>query len=351
MSQIYYDTKDYNRALSTLEDARAMQAKVPFSPNMLQTELNYMMVSLRTGQKQRVKQMMRRVVPAIRSVNDPSVKSNSYQYLADVCFAMKDSLQGLHYVLEYVSLRDSIQSDTDNRQLEQYRQLYDMESLRQKNISLAQSINILELKAERRKLFFVGGISVAFVLASLLLWILRQRERLRKYEYAAFKKQEKTMTDEIAYKNRQLTSFTMEQAAGSMLSQSIVKNLDLLQAGFKNNDSAVSGIIDEIRKEVVSYNNQRLGDDFRTYFDQVHPDFLLNLSSSYPQLTKNDLHICAYIHLGLSTKEIAALTFREVRSVESARNRLRKKLNIPVNSTLQSFLSYFYENNKKPAVP
>ena len=42
-------------------------------------------------------------------------------------------------------------------------------------------------------------------------------------------------------------------------------------------------------------------------------------------LTVKEKHLCAFISLGLSTKEIAAITFREVRSCESSRNRLRKK--------------------------
>jgi tetratricopeptide (TPR) repeat protein len=222
MSQIYYDTGDYNTALSTLESARALQTKVPFSPDMLQTELNYMMALIRTGQQSKVKPMIKRIAATIKSVNDPSVKFNSYEYLADVCFAMKDSLQGLRYILKYVSLRDSIQNNTDNKQLEQYRQLYDLELLRKKNINLSQSLNILKLKAERRKLLFAIGISFSLVIAILLLWILRQRERLRKYEYLSFRKQERTMAEEIDYKNRQLTSYTLEQAAGNTLSQSIV---------------------------------------------------------------------------------------------------------------------------------
>lgn len=41
----------------------------------------------------------------------------------------------------------------------------------------------------------------------------------------------------------------------------------------------------------------------------------------------------------MSTKEIAALTFREVRSIESSRLRLREKLNLPPGTSLTDFLS------------
>ena len=84
-----------------------------------------------------------------------------------------------------------------------------------------------------------------------------------------------------------------------------------------------------------------MGNDFRVYFDEVHPGFLMRLSQQFSALSKADLRLCAYLHLGMTTKEIAALTFKEVRSVESARNRLRKKLNLPPETNLAQFLEQF----------
>ena len=40
----------------------------------------------------------------------------------------------------------------------------------------------------------------------------------------------------------------------------------------------------------------------------------------------------------MTTKEIAVLTYREVRSVDSARNRLRKKLGLELTDDLTAYL-------------
>lgn len=95
----------------------------------------------------------------------------------------------------------------------------------------------------------------------------------------------------------------------------------------------------EAIQELRHYNDKPVGEDFRIYFDEVHPDFLNRLASLYPQLSKMDLRLCAYLHLGMSTKEISALTYREVRSVESSRHRLRKKLGVPPDVSLYDFFS------------
>ena len=55
----------------------------------------------------------------------------------------------------------------------------------------------------------------------------------------------------------------------------------------------------------------------------------------------DDKDLCALLRLGLSTKEIAAITFKEVRSIESGRNRLRKKLGLSEKEDLVKFLTRF----------
>lgn len=75
------------------------------------------------------------------------------------------------------------------------------------------------------------------------------------------------------------------------------------------------------------------------YFEQVHPSFYKNIEEKCPDLTIKEKRLCAFLRLGLSTKDIASITFTEVRSVESARNRLRKKLDIASDESLIEFLS------------
>lgn len=82
-------------------------------------------------------------------------------------------------------------------------------------------------------------------------------------------------------------------------------------------------------------------EEFRRSFENVHPDFYRRLEEQYPELTVRDKRLCAFLVLGLSTKEIASISYREVRSVESARLRLRKKLNIDQDTSLNDFLNNF----------
>lgn len=66
---------------------------------------------------------------------------------------------------------------------------------------------------------------------------------------------------------------------------------------------------------------------FKLHFEQVHPNFFKDLLVKHPNLTTNEIRLCAYFHLNLSAKEIATLLNINPESVYRAKTRLNKKLN------------------------
>lgn len=65
------------------------------------------------------------------------------------------------------------------------------------------------------------------------------------------------------------------------------------------------------------------------------------LSERFPGLKPSDKRLCAYLRMGLSTKEIASLMNTAPRSIETARYRLRKKLDLTNGENLVDFLQNF----------
>ncbi|NDV46617.1 hypothetical protein D0T49_06110 [Paludibacter sp. 221] len=80
---------------------------------------------------------------------------------------------------------------------------------------------------------------------------------------------------------------------------------------------------------------------FQANFDRIHENFFRNLKTQFPELTSTDLKICALLRLNLSTKDIANFLGNTIRGVDSARYRLRKKLNIASNVDIVEFLIQF----------
>ena len=77
---------------------------------------------------------------------------------------------------------------------------------------------------------------------------------------------------------------------------------------------------------------------FQEAFNNADKDFLKKIKSKHPDLTPNDLRLCAYLRLNLSSKEIAPLLNISPRSVEVKRYRLRKKINLDHNASLTNYI-------------
>ncbi|MBE4948452.1 hypothetical protein [Chryseobacterium culicis] len=69
--------------------------------------------------------------------------------------------------------------------------------------------------------------------------------------------------------------------------------------------------------------------EFLARFREVYPEFIPKLLKIEPQLMNTELKFCALLFLNFSTKEIAAYTFVQPQSIQTRKNRLRKRLNIP----------------------
>ncbi|WP_131537018.1 helix-turn-helix transcriptional regulator [Pedobacter nototheniae] len=63
-------------------------------------------------------------------------------------------------------------------------------------------------------------------------------------------------------------------------------------------------------------------------FNEIYPDFKNRLLIKIPTLTANELELCCYMKINFDTKEIARYTDMTVKSVESKKYRIRKKMNI-----------------------
>ncbi len=77
---------------------------------------------------------------------------------------------------------------------------------------------------------------------------------------------------------------------------------------------------------------------FEENFSLVYTDYMKKLSVRFPNLKMNDRKLCAYLRMGLSSKEMASLLNTSVRSIETARYRLRKKLNLQHDNNLSDFI-------------
>ena len=94
----------------------------------------------------------------------------------------------------------------------------------------------------------------------------------------------------------------------------------------------------EIKKILASYINEE-DNTFEIQMDELHQEFFKKLRKDFPELTRYDLRLCAYLKLGFNSKEIANLLNIMPSSVYISRSRLRKKLDLDSDRDLHSYLN------------
>lgn len=145
----------------------------------------------------------------------------------------------------------------------------------------------------------------------------------------------------IEDKYRQLSENTLYLLQANEFNAQLVKKLQHLYKKTDTSDQETRDLYDEIIDELQS----RLRDDswkrFEIYFQRLYNDFVKDLMEKFPSLTTNDIKLCAFLKQGMSSKDIAAITYQTDESVRVARYRLRKKLGLDQSQNLASFLAKF----------
>jgi len=98
--------------------------------------------------------------------------------------------------------------------------------------------------------------------------------------------------------------------------------------------------VDEVKKELQQLvKDKDYWKQFETRFNNLNPNFTIQLSRRFPKLTKNDIEFCSLVKLKLSNKEIASLLQISHESVITKKYRIRKKMELEEDGDFEKLLS------------
>jgi AraC family transcriptional regulator, chitin signaling transcriptional activator len=167
------------------------------------------------------------------------------------------------------------------------------------------------------------------------------KKQAEKHSKEMFKLEQEKLKEEYGQLKKELKSKTIELANKAKDNQD--KNRLLLTLKEKiektrqNPDHSRSSW-DEIHKLLDAYIHNE-DNTFEIQMDELHQEFFRKLKKRFPDLSANELRLCAYIKLGFNSKEIADFSNIQPSSVYINRSRLRKKLELDSDEDLQSFLN------------
>ncbi len=342
-SELYYHYKDYDKALDysklalarSLEDEREdvvvfdnlLIGKIYFAKEQYATALKYINIGIEKAE----------------ATKDTEQLIVGYLLLSKIYKAENNLSKSIEYLEKIPPLKDSLAKSSLSLSLAEKEAEFQIQQKQQK-------LESLEKTAFQNRLLRNGIILIsALVIFILILFINRynivmrfqkkELDRLRTIKQLE-EKERSLLKEKLLHQEKLLASNTMHI---------IQKNQILTDLKSEIGNLPAAETPDNFKAKIKSINrtietNMTYEDDwqkFKLQFEQVHPKFFRKLYERFSNLSNNEIRFCAYIKMGHNTKEIAQLLGVNASSVQKARYRLKKKMELNQSVNLINFIQAF----------
>ncbi len=250
----------------------------------------------------------------------------SLQNRIDSFKLLSEVYQNMNQFENLVSVKDSIIHYSNQSLVDPYNILNNLENvilLSEKQIEINES----QQKFKKALILFIPAVLILIlIVATLRINYNLQSERSKRLEL-----EKKNLKDELNKKRRELfskTNFIMQRNEYlQRLKDNLSQDKNIPQVHFNKIKRDISSLI----------TSEATYDEFDKKFIEVFPDFYKKMNEKY-KLSKVDFRLIAYIKMNKSNNEIAQISGISLRTVQSQRYRLSKKLNLKKNQNLNAFI-------------
>lgn len=257
----------------------------------------------------------------------PKEESQIYERFTRVYKGKGDFKNAFYFQSLFKEINDSLVTTEKHKQIVELQEKYD-KAQNQKTI--------LELKDKQisQKLTIGYLIVLALLLAIFVGWFLYKRNLSLKEKKIAEVTADK-MQLQIELKNNELTQKALNIVHLQENNKHIISDIEEI---LKESKVPAISINQLVRKIKISSENSNIWDEFDLRFKEIHGNFYSKIISGYPALSPVELRIVALLHLNLTTKEIAEIMQRSIKTIENTRGIIRKKMNLEKGANLTSFI-------------
>ena len=315
MGSYYQSIKEYSNAIEKLNLAKEILKAFPVEKNLLGSRLAECYLGMNDLKK------AEDIALDNLKFKNLSDKEKRYNYrVLEKVYQKEQNKEGLLKIKDSLILIAS--GVTNSRILKSFNDLETQMLLS----NSARELN--ESKIRYNTYLFVliiGSVILFFSLITIRINYNYQKEKGSRLEL----EKEKVLA-ELDQKNRELVS----KANFIIQRNDYLKNLQKKITTTQEQEDYSSVMVSKELDKVI--NSEKSYDEFDKMFVNVYPDFY-NKLNQISKLSQTDLRLASYIKMNRNNNEIADISGISLRTVESQRYRLTKKLNLE-NQDLNSFL-------------
>jgi tetratricopeptide (TPR) repeat protein len=317
MGAYYQSKKEYKKAIENLTKATEFFKSFPVEVNITGSRLSECYLAL--DQIDIAKEI------ALKNLNFKNISDREKRYnygVLEKIYKRSNNNQELLKVKDSLIL---ISSGSNSSKI--FKTLNDLET----QIILSDSAIALNESKIRYNTYLyiliIGSVILFFSLITIRINYNYQKEKGSRLEL-----EKKRVTEELNQKNRELVSKTNFIIQTNDYLKNIQKKISSSQ---QEEEGLSSQLLYKELNRVI--NSEKSYEEFDKMFVNVYPNFYKKLNQ-ISKLSQTDLRLASYIKMNHNNNEIANISGISLRTVESQRYRLTKKLNLDKNQDLNSFL-------------
>lgn len=233
-----------------------------------------------------------RELPLIDDVGGDLMRSNAYELLAEAYEKAENFGESLAFAKRYTELKIKMMGEERQRAIAEMQARYDVSHAeREREAQRLRADDLEKLAEERSK-----------QLSVMAMQLIQKNNLLKTID----EKIERLADPQLDTAGTQKDS---SDGHGTMASREKLFN-------------SLQSLIKENLKSEEDWKR------FEGVYNLVHNNFTQQIAARAPDLSPMELKVCALLHINLSNKEIADILYISVRTVESHRYRIRKKLGL-----------------------
>ena len=256
-------------------------------------------------------------------------KQYTYQLLKEIYNEQGDVTEAFEFFAKEKQIEAALEKEKNIYEIATLNAQYELEK-REQEFEALEKINYYKNLAKNAGLVLLGIAAIILYMFNVRrrLKVQLQKEELEKLKVEQMLEQEERdrLKERLEYKERELASNMMFVLQKNKMLTELKEKIGTLKV---SNDESLRKQVKSLDRNIEM--NMNFDDDwqrFKLHFDEVHPNFFEKLHQENHTLNPNETRFCAYIRMGLSTKEIAQLMGISPGSVQKARYRLKKKLRL-----------------------
>jgi len=317
MGYAFYMQNEYDKAIPLMEKDFEVSTRSGEQGSAVNAALSLAAIYIKKEQLPLAEKYLGQCRQFIYTSKDVNLRKNWYENLYHIYRARKDQKNTDLYADSLLMYKDSVAAARDKT-------IYNQTLLKIETERHFSEVSQLESRRKQQVLLrnsLMAGVLLLGVIG--LLWINRQLLKRNKEKEIA--------TQQLVFAEQELLGYTQKLKEKNELLEQLRNEMDKQQ----NGSDRIANLNTLLSATILTDEDWKV---FRQLFEKVYPGFFIRLKEKMPDLGIADTRLIALTKLQLAPKDMGPMLGVSYDAIRKARQRLRKKINLPEEGGLEELV-------------